>query len=161
MLSYPLYVTLSLSVSVSVFLPPSLSTLLLFLSPYTDYNILALFLSLSLSTVLQSRYPLLVSLSSLSLSFSIYVYIQYIYPTIHPSIHLSLSLTHEAGLAQVGDGLSVVSAGLRGRGAGTGDALCVGHRGALLQRVQQRWTDMVIPRGAGCVVPDRKEKNNH
>lgn len=63
-------------------------------------------------------------------------------------------LTQDAGLAQAGDGLSVVPAGEDGRRARAGDALGVGRR--VLDRVQERGSDLVVRRGVGGAAPGRK-----
>lgn len=67
--------------------------------------------------------------------------------------------THDAGLAQAGDGLSIVPSGRRRGGAGAGDALWVWERRRLLWGVEQRGSDLIIRRWAGGVVPAPYEIN--
>lgn len=68
-----------------------------------------------------------------------------------------LPLTQYAGLAQTGDGLSVVSARQHGGSARAGNALCVGRR--LLDRVQQCRTYLVVGRGVGGAAPGQRMRN--
>ena len=70
------------------------------------------------------------------------------------SLHgLGPPLTHEAGLPQAGDGLSVVPAALGRGGARAGQAVRVRDGSALLQRVDQCRPDVVVGRGVDCVIP--------
>ena len=55
---------------------------------------------------------------------------------ISAAVTFSCVLTHDAGLAQVSDGLSIVPSGLGWGSAGAGDALWVWDKGGLLQGVQ-------------------------
>lgn len=77
---------------------------------------------------------------------------------LHNPFHV---LTHDAGLAQAGDGLSVVPSGLWRGGAGAGDALRVRHRRTFLQGVQQRGPDLVVRCWTGGVIPARSMKKNY
>lgn len=70
------------------------------------------------------------------------------------NICLGQCLTQYAGLAQAGDGLSVVPAGEDGRCARAGDALCV--RRGIFDRVQVGRPDLIVGRGVTSTTPDNQ-----
>lgn len=73
-------------------------------------------------------------------------------------ICLRQCLTQYAGLAQAGDGLSVVPASEDGRRARAGDALRV--RRGLFDRVQVCRSDLIVGRGVTTTTPDNQGKSN-
>lgn len=70
----------------------------------------------------------------------------------------SQGLTQDAGLAQAGDGLSVVPAGQNGGRARAGDALRV--RCWLFDRVQVRRPDLIIGRGVASATPGKQHTSH-
>lgn len=69
-------------------------------------------------------------------------------------------LTQYAGFAEVGDGLSVVAACQHRGGARAGDALTVGGRGSLFNRIEERRSDLLVPIGVGSVKPAMQWRSN-
>lgn len=72
--------------------------------------------------------------------------------------HQSARLTQYAGLAQAGDGLSVVPTGEDGRRARAGDALCV--RGGIFDRVQVGRPDLIIGRRVTSTTPEKQHTSH-
>lgn len=69
----------------------------------------------------------------------------------------ALVLTHDAGLAQAGDRLSVGSFGLWRGGAWAGDEFCLWDEAGVLHQVQTSGTDLVVKGRACGVVPARRK----